>query len=675
MKTFSLLVLLAVLGLGVGLALSCSSSGSGDDDSSSDDDAVDDDTTADDDTDDDDVDDDDSTVTPYPESCANGPVFSFDLASRPMVVPFPNDLYTIEDAQSRTGRRVHIDEDTARPIGAMAAVRPLKFLIDAFNDLNGFSTLADIYLPTGEEPAWATLPDLTGPSGEDGVFLMADDPGSSADGLFVPLKFDFRSPDLHLTPWFPLKENTHYILVATRGLAPQGRCYQASESMREIWRAWIDGTADETTERYRAALTRLDGLGVPPDQILSIADFTTGWITRDLEAAVGKLDTLFESSPSAFRDWEIVPDGDPSLWATAHAVFDVPIFKPDGEPWAFDSNGTPIVDHYETLRAYFTIPAAEATPGGQPYPIVIFEHGIMSDMHELRPPFTTEIARRGFAMIAIDAICHGDRLPPGTGEVGQLLCFFDIFHPGAMRDNFRETASNFVWLTRAVATLKDVDLDGNGTPDFDTTRIYGVGSSFGSGMGGMSASVDRNVEAQVLNASGAKLTNVLVDGGAAPVFLVISLIEKLLLPEEPITDFIRILMDLLQSILDPADPANYVMHAIDDPLEIMEGHQPQILQQSGAFDEEIGGPSGGWLCRAGGWPQMIPYVWDAGVPHVTAPYEGSAFYQFDTSEHHLIFDDDPLSPATREQIFHFLETHFNTGIGEIIDPLATDTGF
>jgi len=69
----------------------------------------------------------------YPESCPDGPEFSFDLSTTPMVVPFPNDLYSVEDPGSPTGRRVRIDGETARPLGDLAAIPAIGFITDAYD--------------------------------------------------------------------------------------------------------------------------------------------------------------------------------------------------------------------------------------------------------------------------------------------------------------------------------------------------------------------------------------------------------------------------------------------------------------------------------------------------------------------------------------------------------------
>jgi len=440
--------------------------------------------------------------------------------------------------------------------------------------------------------------------------------------------------------------------------------------MRAVWTAWATENTKGVEARYIPILDKLDAMGLKPDHILSISDFTTGWITHDLEQAKLVLDELAATDPAQFYDWEIIPDSDPRLFAMAHATFDVPIFKPKGGAWKFDGNGIPMVDHHEAVQVYFSLPDEAAHPDGQPYPILVFEHGIFNDKHEIRPPFTTEIAAQGFATVAMDAVCHGDRLPPWMGDVGQFLCFYDVLHPTAWRDNFRESVANLLWLTHSLQSLADVDFDENGIPDFDPERIYSMGASFGSILGGAYSALETKIEAHVLVASGAKLTSIVRDGEVAEVFDIIEMIEGLLAPDEPITDFIHLLLyGMIQAILDPADSANYVVHTVNDPLPSMNGHAPQVFQQGSAYDDTIGGPPGGWLCRAGGWPQIEPFAWDVGVAHVPAPYAGSAFYQYDTGEHTLIFDSHPLGMASREQVLHFLRTHLDTGVGKIIDPM------
>ncbi|MCL4233586.1 MAG: hypothetical protein KJ042_03600 [Deltaproteobacteria bacterium] len=633
-----------------------------------DDDASDDDATLDDDSDDDDLDDD--GAPPYPETCEDGPELTFDLAASPNVAPYPSDLYVAADSASPSGVRLRLDATTPLPVGKIARANLLGFLVRAYEQATGYSPLADAYLPVGEEPDAATLPDEIDPSTGDAVFLMVDDPASDFDGELAPIRIEWRASDLRITPWRPLRERTRYALVATRALTTGGECYRASASMRSVWSARSGENDDGAGGSLADALDRLAERGFPAENVLSLSSFTTMHATRDLEAAARVLAEYAEDHPPAFYDWEIVDDASSELWATAHATVDVPIFQDADGAWTYDADGEPTIDHVEPVRVFFVLPAIDAHPDGAPWPMLLFEHGIFNDKHEMRAPFTTHAAQTGFAIAAADGVCHGDRLPPGMGEVGQFLCFFNLLRPDVIRDNFRETVTDTLWIARALRTLGDTDLDEDETPDFDTTHIANMGMSFGSIVAGSVLALDPELDANVLAASGAKFASIILEGEAAPYFEAIRAIEGILAPGEPVTDFLHLVMHVMQTILDPADPANFVARAMNKPLDVMDGIVPTVLQQGSAYDETIGGPPGGWLCRSGGWPQLEPFAWDVGATHASAPYEGSAFYQFDTEEHTLIFDDDALGAAARDQILHFLRTNLDTGTGEVIDPLA-----
>ncbi|MCC6157394.1 MAG: hypothetical protein IT350_05025 [Deltaproteobacteria bacterium] len=658
-----LLIALALVSLALG---GCAS----DDDDDSDAETPSDDDTADDDSSSDDDVDDDDTAPPYPETCADGPELTFDLTASPNVAPYPSDFYVAADPASPSGVRLRLDATTPLPVGKIARANLLGFLVRAYEQATGYSPLADAYLPVGEEPDATTLPDEIDPSTDDAVFLMVDDSTSEYDGELAPIRVEWRAPDLRITPWRPLRERTRYALVATRALTTGGECYRASASMRAAWSVLNGKSEDGAGEQFADTLGRLAEHGIPPEDVLSFSSFTTMHATRDLEAAARVLAEYAEDHPPAFSDWEIVEDDAPEIWATAHATVDVPIFQGADGAWTYDANGVPAIDHLEPVRVFFVLPAPGAHPDGALWPMLFFEHGIFNDKHEMRAPFTTQAAQTGFAIAASDGVCHGDRLPPGMGEVGQFLCFFNLLRPDVIRDNFRETVTDTLWIARALRTLGDTDLDEDETPDFDTTHITNMGMSFGSIVAGSVLALDPELDANVLAASGAKFASIILEGEAAPYFEAIRAIEGLVAPGEPVTDFLHLVMHVMQTILDPADGANFARRAMDDPLDVMGGIVPTVLQQGSAYDETIGGPPGGWLCRSGGWPQLEPFVWDVGATHASAPYEGSAFYQFDTEEHTLIFDDDALGAAARDQILHFLRTNLDTGTGEIIDPLA-----
>ncbi len=652
----------------------------GDDDASTDDDAGDDDATDDDTGDDDtwpplpDDDADDDTGPAYPESCADGPIFDFQIRQGPFTVPFPNNLYTTPDDSTATGMRVMINENTTRPIGMAAS---LGWIFDAVNALDGFSTLGSIYVPVHDEVDPATLPDIDDPGAGDGLLLMVADPASPHDGEFARVKAEWIKRSVRLTPWWPLRERTRYLLVATRHLAPAaGGCYQASPSMRDVYFAG-EGEVDRgLAARWTDDLARLADLGVAPESVLSIADFTTLDATGGMNAVRAKLDEMAEDDPPELTNWTISPTGDANLDAFATATLSVPIFQNGDGVWEFDG-GEPVVDHYEDITVVLSLPSADAHPDGQPWPIMIFAHGAISSKGHVYSDYVGSFyGGNGFAVAGIDAVCHGDRAPDSDFEFAVALCYFDFLSPLRWRDNIRQTISDHLWLSHALRAMESPDEvplgddDGDGTPDLDGTTQYYFGHSLGTIHGGIFAALAEDIDAYVMGMAGAKYTTIGLEGPVVEPFR--DVIEDLEdeIPSLRVVDTAYVVGALLQNILDAGDPANYLNHVKDDQLDGMEGHDPDVLHMGASDDYTLGGASGGYYARAGGWPQLEPFVWDADTPHATCPHEGSGFYQYDTDEHQLMFVGDALGAASRDQIAHFLRTHLENGIGEIIDPLA-----
>ncbi|MCL4236414.1 MAG: hypothetical protein KJ042_18075, partial [Deltaproteobacteria bacterium] len=490
------------------------------------------------------------------------------------------------------------------------------------------------------------------------------------------VKAEWIKRSVRLTPWWPLRERTRYLLVATRNLTPAaGGCYQASPSMQDVYFAG-GGEGDRAfAARYADDVARLADAGVAPESILSIADFTTLDATGGLNAVRKKLDEMAEDDPPELTNWVISPTGDANLDAFATATLSVPIFQNDDGIWEFDG-GEPVVQSYEDITVLLSLPSADAHPDGQPWPIVIFAHGAISSKGHIYSDYVGSFyGENGFAVAGIDAVCHGERAPDSDFEFAIALCYFDFLSPLRWRDNIRQTISDHLWLAHALRAMESPDVvplsnEGDGTPDLDGETQYYFGHSLGTIHGGMFAALADGIDAFVMGMAGAKYTTIGLEGPVVEPFR--DIIEDLeeQIPSLRVVDSVYAIGALLQNILDAGDPANYLNHVKDDPLDGMEGHDPDVLHMGASDDYTLGGASGGYFARAGGWPQLAPFVWDADTPHASCPHEGSGFYQYDTDEHQLMFVGDALGDASREQIAHFLRTHIENGTGEIIDPLA-----
>ncbi|MEZ5545923.1 MAG: hypothetical protein R3F10_12175 [Lysobacteraceae bacterium] len=196
-----------------------------------------------------------------------------------------------------------------------------------------------------------------------------------------------------------------------------------------------------------------------------------------------------------------------------------------------------------------TIPVLAAIPNANSgrskpatgWPVVIFQHGITGNRtHALAVAQT--LASQGFAVVAIDLPLHG--LPPesplaiGNSPFGAIAKerTFDVDYvnnqTGAAgpdgipddsgthfinltslltsRDNLRQGVADLFVLT---ASLPTIDLDNNGTPDFDSSSIQFVGLSLGAIAGTSFLALEPNVNVGLLSVPGGGIAR-LLDGSA-----------------------------------------------------------------------------------------------------------------------------------------------------------------
>jgi hypothetical protein len=165
------------------------------------------------------------------------------------------------------------------------------------------------------------------------------------------------------------------------------------------------------------------------------------------------------------------------------------------------------------------------------YPVVIFGHGFGDNRFGGPTAVSPTFARAGLATIAITAVGHGhgpfssvtftDRagrsvtVPTGGRSVD--LNNDGVIEPNegcnvivpvayGLRDCFRQTAVDLMQLVRVIR--QGLDLDGDGAPDLDASRIYYAGNSLGSMYGSIFTALEPSVRAAAFNVGGGSSTEV-----------------------------------------------------------------------------------------------------------------------------------------------------------------------
>jgi pimeloyl-ACP methyl ester carboxylesterase len=180
-------------------------------------------------------------------------------------------------------------------------------------------------------------------------------------------------------------------------------------------------------------------------------------------------------------------------------------------------NPVPVATETIQIPILVTVPNATSTnpahgvkPAGG-WPVLVFQHGLTRNRLDAAAIADAAADGGNYVVVSIDLPLHG--IPAATAPGGALyqaanertfnldlvnnttlaapsdnvpdpsgVHFVNVPNPLVTRDNLRQGAVDLLALVRS---LPNLDIDGDGTPDIDTTRIHYVGHSLGGIVGGV----------------------------------------------------------------------------------------------------------------------------------------------------------------------------------------------
>jgi dienelactone hydrolase len=473
----------------------------------------------------------------------------FDL-SQPSGAPFPSNALTVPAPENITGIRVNL------PLPDCGALPSECDDLSVVNQMDGFNVQARLAIPFDGPIDPASVNSST-------VFLVQLTAGThNSIGKVIGINQVFWDPagnTLYLQSDDMLEQHTSYALVVTSGiLDPKGQPVQTSEEFRRFRQA--PGSYRRALETSIHATTRL---GVKEDRIVAASVFTTQTVTSVLEKIRPQLDsntppkasfllaadgsrTVFALNRIKGIAWNRQTGDNPPSFTLSQvtvglldqfaqgAVGRIAFGKyvsPDymvhpGEyiPTVGTLTGTPKA--YGTNEIYFNVyvPSGPQPPTG--WPVAIIGHGGGNSKDETSYTLAGSLASQGIAGIAISAVGRGGG-PQGTLRVdlttGQSVMFnsggrgFDQDGNGTIdaqegasataprtilgqSDAQRQTVVDWMQLVRVIAA--GMDVDGDGIPDLDPSRIYYWGTSFGGGLGPQLLALEPRVKAGVFSYPG-----------------------------------------------------------------------------------------------------------------------------------------------------------------------------
>jgi pimeloyl-ACP methyl ester carboxylesterase len=263
---------------------------------------------------------------------------------------------------------------------------------------------------------------------------------------------------------------------------------------------------------------------------------------------------------------------------------------PVNGPWS-DPLAPQKLDTDAIIQVLAAVP--EAAPPENGYPTIVFAHAVSRSRQDVIA-IVSQLAKLGFATVAIDLPAHGDRAVQISNEVAlgcggepdptaAPQCFAPFLSADltTTRDNFRQAALDMSALVKA---LKACDGDCGPALKVDPAKIGYLGQSLGAMVGTLVVGMNADIKVAVLNAGGGGLIDLIenTDNALLRCPLVDALIQQGVIVGE-LSDLPNPtgacfeddwktqpnyleFANIARWLLDPADAINYASHLVGRPV-------------------------------------------------------------------------------------------------------------
>lgn len=492
----------------------------------------------------------------------------FDLHD-PDATPFPSNLFAARAPERLTRLRVDLPFPDCDQQPTDCA------LISQLNTLDGFNLQPRLSIPFD-----GPIDPLTVTS--ENVFLLrlgGFGPSLGARRIGIDqVVWDPERQTLHVESGDQLDQHTRYALIVTRGVRDaQGQPIARRafhDFFQHLW--WPARTRRYARSLLYAAFVAVRN-GLDPREIAGISVFTTQHATGTLEAV---RDQIKAATPAPAR-FDLASDlGSPAHFAfdgidkivsriqigtdatletsfetdtlfvealaggavgsIAFGSFRSPSYRSPEDLMIPAEPVQPVVLDVEELFFNLILPAGLQPPEG--WPVVVYAHG--DGPGKNADPFFvgSALASQGLAVIAINTVGYGGG-PLGTLTIeqsdGASVTFpaggrgFDVDGDGTIiagdlgvdegysgafvpRDGRRQMAIDLMQLVRVIEV--GVDIEGDGIPDLDPSRITFMGASLGGYHGPIFMAIEPNVLTGVVYAGGGSVLDLRLTPDLRPIF-------------------------------------------------------------------------------------------------------------------------------------------------------------
>lgn len=577
--------------------------------------------------------------------------------------PFPNNVFTVADAEAPSGRRLALSRAAMPPTTDGFQGEP-----DAFNDRDGFSPGGTILAHL----AGATATGLVGP------LNMGDSLGDASPTVLLDVttgervahfaELDIHAPpgeaSLMLQPATTL-DYTHRYIVGVRGLVDEaGAAVEASDAFAAL-RDDIE-TDDETVESRRPLyidiFAQLEDAGVLREELQLAWDFTVA----SREDTNGRVLAMRDAALEAVGDgptYEILSvdeDVSQSIFRRIRGEIEVPLFLDDAGPGGvlvLDEDGVP--EQNGTARYGFTMMVPYSAQEN-PAPGVLFGHGLFGSQSQVEASAFGELSNAGnIIFVGVDWIGMSAEDP---ALIALIVQNGNLGNFRTLPDRLQQSLVNFLLVTRMLRTsiVGDDALQFEGAGMLDGERSYYYGGSQGGIMGASYMALSTDVTRGVLAVPGQSYNLLLERSVNFDAFV------DIINSTYPQAYDRQMLLGLVQLLWDRAEPSGLSRHVVSDLLPGTPAHEVLLLDSIG--DHQVSTLGAHVMARTMGIPLLAENpreVW--GLEQSDGPLS-SALVEFDFGLPPEPLGNEPMRegedphgrltdvPAATEIAIHYFQT-------------------
>ena len=538
--------------------------------------------------------------------------------------PFPNNVFTVADASSASGRRLALSQAAMPPTQDGHRGEP-----DVFNQRDGFSPGGTVlaHLPGASSTGLVDPLHIGDSLGDDSPTVLLD----ATTGMRVPhfAELDVNAPadeaSLMIQPAVTLEYGHRYI-VGVRGVVDDAG---ALVSASEAFAALRDGTAsddpaiEERRPLYLDIFAQLEDAGAPQDSLQLAWDFTVasredtnGRVLAMRDAALAEV-----GDGPTYTILEVDDDVSESIYRRIRGEIEVPLFLDEAGPGGvllLDDDGVPRVDG--VARYGFTIMVPYSAQNA-PAPGVLFGHGLFGNRSQVEAAAFGELSNAANLMfVALDWIGMSSEDPALVGLVVQSGNLGEF---QTLPDRLQQSLVNFLLATRMLRTsiVDDAALQYEGNPMLDGSTTYYYGGSQGGIMGASYMALATDVTRGVLAVPGQSYNLLLERSVNFDAFADI-------IDSTYAQSFDRqMLLGLVQLLWDRAEPSGLSRHIVNDTLPGTPSHQVLLLDAIG--DHQVSTLGAHVMARTIGVPLLAENPRDVwGLEQVRGPVD-SALVEYD----------------------------------------------